>query len=284
MQAIILAAGAGTRIGSSEGGMPKCLLQVGGKPLIRHQIESLRRAGIESIVTVIGYEQRQIRHALAGTSCFVVNERFAETNSMYSFLLARDYVDGDVVVLNCDVLFDPAILSRLLQAGGNSLTYDSSSGGESEHMKIALRDGWLLEMSKNLPREHSRGENLGMLLLGRRAANDAFDAAERIVAQGRQRDWLASAINEAARMNPFRCVDVTGLPWVEIDFPSDLIRAQQEIWPAIEARAAMEAERVLVGAVARSLPPHDRRVRVDGRGWLRRRPQAPPAAAVVSAA
>jgi L-glutamine-phosphate cytidylyltransferase len=117
----------------------------------------------------------------------------------------------------------------------NALLFDSQSGTDPEEMKVALRGDRLHEMSKSLPAERTRGENVGVLRLDRRAARHAFGAARRIVARGGQRDWLASAINRTARKHPFKCVDVAGLPWTEIDFPEDLEWARDRVWPAIAA-------------------------------------------------
>ncbi|MEA2157471.1 MAG: hypothetical protein QOE11_3611 [Solirubrobacteraceae bacterium] len=232
MDAIILAAGAGTRLGS---GRPKCLTEIGGRPLIHHQLDALAAAGVRNPVVVAGFEREQVCDALRGRARVVVNERFAETNSLYSFLLARDQVRGPAFVLNADVLFDPRVATRLARRGGSALACDSTSGDESEHMKIEVRRGRLRSMSKTLSSLRCSGENLGVLRLDAKAMRLAFAAAERLVAAGSENAWLAAAINEVARRENIDCVDVAGTPWVEIDFPADLERARALVWPAIVA-------------------------------------------------
>jgi choline kinase len=59
---------------------------------------------------------------------------------------------------------------------------------------------------------------------------------------GRERDWVGSAINVIARRHPIVCVDVAGLPWVEIDYPDDLAAARARVWPAIALLGAPLAE------------------------------------------
>ena len=238
MRAVILAAGLGRRLGDPWG-RPKCMCEIGGWPLIHHQMAALARAQIRDVVVVVGHAQEQIRASLGATARYVVNDRFAETNSMYSFLLAGERlceergVCDDVVVLNSDLLFHPALLDRLFRAHGTALLYDSTSGDEAEHMKVRVEAGRLLEMSKAMSQGLTHGENLGMLLMTGPVVAEVVAAARIITALGGERSWLASAINRVAPHHPISCVDVAGMPWVEIDFPDDLMYARAEVYPAI---------------------------------------------------
>lgn len=104
-------------------------------------------------------------------------------------------------------------------------------------MKIAARGGALVEMRKDLPAKRCVAENVGLLYLDRAALDDAFTAARSMVYQGRDaKEWLASAINRIAWRHRIACVDVAGMPWVEIDFPQDLAYAEQEVWPEIASQ------------------------------------------------
>lgn len=233
MQAIILAAGQGCRLNGSVTPRPKCLYEVGGTPLLHHQLSALADAGVHDVVIVVGFQQDRIRQAAGGAARYVVNERFAETNSLCSFLLARPLVDTDVVVMNSDVYFHPDLLGRLLKAEGDALLYDSSSGQEDEHMKVSVRRGTLAGMAKNLPAARTDGENVGMLRLSAATAQQVFDAGEEIVANHGELSWLAVAVSQVSATRAIHCIDVAGLPWVEIDFPHDLHRARTEVFPAV---------------------------------------------------
>jgi choline kinase len=236
MDAIILAAGSGKRLGT---GRPKCLALIGGRPLIEHQLDALAAAGVRNPIIVVGYKREQVRAAVGDRARIVVNERYARTNSMYSFLLAREEVRGATFVLNADVLFDPLVALELAARRGSALACDSSSGDDAEHMKVATNDGTLRSMSKSLAATHCDGENLGLLCLDEVAAAEAFAAAERLVEQGGERAWLAAAINAVARHEDIECVDIAGMPWVEIDFPEDLAHARRTVWPAIARRSRL---------------------------------------------
>jgi choline kinase len=231
-QAVILAAGEGRRLG---GGVPKCLRTIGPQPLIKHQLASLRRAGVEDVCVVAGHERSQVRRVLGDAVRYIVNSHYRETNSLYSFLLAGQCMsgDGDVVILNSDLLFHPTVLHAVLQVGGSAFAYDSASGHAPEHMKIELRRGRLVQMRKDLRPERRHGENIGLVRLDAVTARETLAAAGRIVRAGHRREWLASALNAVAPRRPLRGIDVAGAPWIEIDFPHDLKAARRVVWPAI---------------------------------------------------
>lgn len=231
MHALILAAGRGSRLTES---VPKCLVEVGGRPLLLHQLDAVRDAGAERVTVVVGHGHEHVRAVAGGEASFVLNDRYADTNSLYSFWLAQSVVRGDLFVLNCDVLFPAHVLHELVGSGGSALAFDSGSGEEDEHMKVRVRRGRLVRMSKQLPRRHCHGENVGVLRLTEPVARAAFAAAASLVRRGRERDWLGAAVNAIARHHPISCVDVAGCPWVEIDFPRDLATARTRIWPEIE--------------------------------------------------
>ena len=241
-RAIILAAGRGSRLGT---GRPKCLSRVGGRPLVEHQLDALEAVGVEQVDMVVGFEQEQIRELVGDRARYVVNERYAETNSLYSFLCAAERGPDDVFVLNADVLFDERVLWRLLDAGPDAIAYDSTSGGDAEEMKIDHFDGELVEMRKDLEDHRSRGENLGVLRLSRASVALARSVARELVwGRGALNDWLASAVNRVAEHRCIDCVDVAGLPWTEIDFPEDLAAARDKVWPAIAGAAAERVARL----------------------------------------
>ena len=230
MDALILAAGKGRRLRLST---PKCLVELGGRPLIEHQLEALAWAGVERVVVVAGYRADRVRATLPPGTPVVVNDDYAETNSLYSFWLARHEIGEDVIVLNSDVLFHPVIARALVRRERSALAFDSLTGRGPEEMKLLVHGGRLATMSKTLAPERSCGENVGMIRLDAAAAETAFAAAGSLVAAGHERDWLASAINRVARAHAIDCLDVATLPWTEIDFPEDLDHARDRVLPAI---------------------------------------------------
>jgi L-glutamine-phosphate cytidylyltransferase len=234
VQALILAAGEGRRLADPLE-RPKCLREVGDVPILHHQLAALHSADVLDIVVVVGYQQARVRDSVGSWARFVSNDRYAETNSMYSFLLGERVLDDDLLVMNSDVFCDPRMFELLLEAEGDALLYDSSSGDEDEQMKVHVRNGTLVEMWKTLPPGRVSGENVGILRLSRETAESAAAAAAALIAAGHDRGWLAEAVNFAAAQHPITCIDVAGWPWVEIDFPEDLARARNEVLPRVAA-------------------------------------------------
>lgn len=233
MQAIILAAGVGSRLEKLTNGRPKCLAEIGGRPIVLHQLEALSDHGIGPVLMVVGYEQQAIREVVGARVEYVVNERFRETNSLYSLWLGREWVKGPFVLLNSDLFFDPEILSRLLEEPGNVLAYDSTSSRGREQTKVAIRDRRVVDLGKDLPPSSARGESLGLLKFDAEGARAMLGIAADLIGQGHERAWVIEATRALCQAAPIFGTNIAGLPWAEVDFPYDLEQARREVWPAI---------------------------------------------------
>lgn len=233
MQAVILAGGVGSRLKSHTNGKPKCLVEIGGRPLILHQLEALADHGVGPVLCVLGYQAEEVRRVIGDRAEVLVNERYAETNSLYSLWLAREWIDGPFVLLNADLFFDPRILDRLLEESGNVVAYDSTSSRGREQTKVAIRQRRVVDIGKDLPPGSARGESLGMLKFDAEGARAVLTAADQLVQDGREEAWVIEATRAACGQVPIYGVNIAGQPWAEIDFPYDLDVARREVWPAI---------------------------------------------------
>jgi choline kinase len=243
MRGIILAAGKGSRLNGTAGESPKCLVEAGGLTLVERQIRVLRNAGIEDITVVVGCQAERVRRACGHGITYVENVRYAQTNSMYSLWMARPLLYEGFVVLNCDVLFHPVLLDDLLSARHeNALLlayreFDQPLFGDEE-MKVKVRCGRVVDMSKTMDPAEADGENLGIVKFGREGATALVGIMDRLIADGGLRDWAPRAFAEFARTRPLHAVGTRGFPWIEIDFPEDYHRAIRDVLPEIEADAA----------------------------------------------
>lgn len=244
MKAIILAAGLGSRLGEKAKGRPKALQKVGGRTLIEHQLEALSAEGVGPVVVVVGHAEDQIRAVLGESVEYVVNPRPDETNSLYSLYLAKDWLEGDVLILNSDLLFHPDVLKRLLKQPDSALAFDSGSHGGAEQTKVGLNGKRVTDLGKDFPETGARGENLGLIKLDPRGTKVLRKRAEAIIASGGERTWVTEAVRSVLAEVEVTGVNVAGLPWVEIDFPYDLDTARRQVWPQIE-RSLQPARRRL---------------------------------------
>ena len=241
MKAIILAAGKGTRLNGVDL-KPKCLFEVGGQTLLDRQIAALHEAQIDDIVIVLGFEAELIRKRYEHTASFVINKRFEETSSMYSLWLAREHLVDGFVVLNCDVLFHPQLLSQLLSSPfADALLVDlvdktNNHLGEEE-MKVRISDGRVVDIRKDLDPAEADGENVGIVKFSARGACRLVEEMDGLVAKGFEREWAPRAFREFASRFPLHAIGTGDFPWIEIDFPEDYRKAKEEIFPKITAMA-----------------------------------------------
>jgi len=251
MHAIILAAGRGRRLAAhNRNGQPKCLMEFGGRSLLQRHLDLLYRLGIRQVDLVVGYEaDRIIEHVGTLSSrpdvAFHFNPRYL-LGSVISLWSARETLSGgeDIVLMDADVLYHPQILQRLVRSSQrNCFLLDRDFMPGEEPVKIGVRDGLMVEFRKqlDLAQDYQQvGESVGFFRLGPEYATRLAAECGRFEAEG-----LGDAPHEEALRNvlleapsAFGFEDVTGLPWIEIDFAQDVVRAREEILPAIQADCA----------------------------------------------
>jgi len=119
MRVIVLAAGQGTRLRPYTNDRPKCMVSLGGQPLLHHQLAILNSAGISKDKTALvgGYLKDQL-HA-PGVRIYT-NGRYAETNMVSTLFCAEEFMKADEDLLICygDIIYEPKVLSTLLQTEG----------------------------------------------------------------------------------------------------------------------------------------------------------------------
>lgn len=241
MKAIILAAGKGTRLNGVDL-KPKCLFEVGGETLLARQIAALRESHVDDIVIVLGFEAERIRRLYEHTASFVINSRFEETSSLYSLWLSREHLLDGFVVLNCDVLFHPELLSRLLSSPfDDALLVDLVDKHNNhlgdEEMKVKISDGVVVDIRKDMDPSEADGENVGIVKFSASGARRLIEEMDAIISRGQLRDWAPRAFREFATRFPLHAISTADYPWIEIDFPEDYRKAQEEVFPQINAMA-----------------------------------------------
>lgn len=236
--AIILAAGNGTRMGALTTDRPKAMLEVAGVSLIDRQLDALHASGIHNVTIVTGYMAQTLHNHLGGAVTFVHNDRYAETDSLYSLWLVRDLLGRGSVVMNSDTLTSPMLLSLLVQAPvSDAALVDLRRNLGPEDMKVQLRKGLVIDFGKDLPPERSHGENVGILKFGPQGGTRLARDLETLVSRGHTRAWAPLAFTALAREWPLCAVSTHGIPWIEIDFPHDLARAERQFAPTLAAPA-----------------------------------------------
>ena len=120
MQAVILAAGMGKRLGEYTHDNTKCMLEVNGVRLIDRALESLYQAKMSRVILVVGYKGQNVKDYVGNDYKgmpirYVDNPVYDKTNNIYSFYLAKDHlVEEDTVLLESDIIFEASVIRKLI--------------------------------------------------------------------------------------------------------------------------------------------------------------------------
>jgi choline kinase len=250
MRAVLLAAGRGIRLGVLGIERPKCLLPFGGRTLLARHVECLHALGVREIALAVGHRAHRLRAELerlrvAPRPTTVFNPDF-ERGSIVSLWTLRDALcaGGDVLLMDADVLYDASLLARLVKTPGNVFLIDRAfDDAGQEAVKLCLRSGVPVEFRKRLAPGlvyDVAGESVGFFRFTEPVARELAERCGEYVAAGRLDEPYEEAIRDLVLDGPerFTCEDVTGSAWIEIDFPDDVKRAENEILPRLVDRAS----------------------------------------------
>ena len=210
MQAIILAAGIGKRLGDLTEGLPKCFLKIGGKTILERQLEALN--GFD-VVMVVGYKAELIKQKYPNLK-YVLNPDYSSTNTIHSLGLALN--GKDTFVLNGDVVFDKKIISMLDQPNCAAVEYKNV---HPEEIQVMLKDkDEIVRIGKNIS---GTGEAIGIY----RFSGQFCDKLKEQISKMPRTLYYEDAIDKILPSN-FRAVDIGDLAAKEIDFKEDLEAAK----------------------------------------------------------
>ncbi len=238
--ALILAAGVGRRLGGDAPDhlrRPKAALKFGGSSLLTRHVALLRGGGVSRISVVIGFAAEAMRAELAaleGTPAVssILNPDFRE-GSVVSLWSGREILRGGapVILMDADVLYDRRLMERLLHsAHANCLMLDRDIEPGDEPVKLCVRDGRIVDFHKRPCEPHEwHGELVGFFRFDPQTAAELADRVDAYVRSGRRDMEYEEPIRDmimASDGDRFGFEDISGLPWTEIDFPEDLVKAR----------------------------------------------------------
>lgn len=233
MKAVILAAGVGSRLRPLTDHTPKGLVEVGGRPLLAHTFEAFYRAGITEAIVVTGHLHEQVEAFVARqpvpARC-IYNPRYETANNYYSLLVAEEALGGEAFLkVDSDLVSQPAVLARMLSAeAGLCIACDTSVDLGAEEMKLQVNEaGQVVGCSKKLDPTACVGESIGMETVSETMFAVLFDELRAMDAESFTDAYYEDAYHRLGQRGGYdiQAVDVTGLPWSEIDDAEDLSRA-----------------------------------------------------------
>jgi choline kinase len=248
MRAIILAAGRGIRLQQpTEEQLPKCLLRFDGLTLLERHLRLLRKSGVEEVVLALGWRHELVLAELERLQWrprpeIVLNERF-ELGSVLTVHTTAEAMTrgGEVLLMDADVLYHEGIMTALVSGGkpANRVLIDRDFEAGDEPVKLCVREGVPIELRKQLAadlRYDTIGESVGFFRFDAPCARRLAAIVADYVGSGRSNLPHEEAVRDLLReaSHVFEVTDVTGLPWIEIDFPGDVARAAQEVLPQLK--------------------------------------------------
>ncbi|MBI4402249.1 MAG: phosphocholine cytidylyltransferase family protein [Nitrospirae bacterium] len=239
MKAIILAAGVGKRLWPVTQHRPKCLIEFGGRTLLVRYLDALAGVGIKQAVIVVGHKQDMIRTAV-GTCCcgvevrYLVNEQY-HRGSISSLWLARTELDDDVLIMDADVLFHREVLRRLIQSSSpTALLLDETVTQRTEECMAIVHGGRVVALTKQVPDHYDfAGEGVGFLKVRRADTEPLIASLKAYIDRGQWDMEYEDALREFFSQARVGYEKIGGYPWIEIDFPEDVVRAERDVLPKL---------------------------------------------------
>jgi choline kinase len=233
MKAIILAAGRGTRL-ERDDPRPKCLMEVGGRALLDRYLDVLDALGIATCL-VVGYGAEAIAAHVADRPhrpSLLTNPDFLD-GSIRSAAVGLGAIADDVLLLDGDVAFTPALLERMTSASiTDALLVDVGAAFTDEEYLAGIDGGRVRTLRRGpVPGHEQQGEWVGFARLSAATAARLQAAIATSIREGHVAGGYEDALGALCADTPFTVIPTDGLPWVEIDFPRDLARART-LFPA----------------------------------------------------
>lgn len=231
IHALLLCAGLGSRLLPLTADRPKCLIEVGGRAILDHQVSALRAAGIDRITVVGGYRIEQLaafvadRWAPAQRPRLVFNPFYAVANSIGSVWIARDVVAGPFVLINGDTVYDPALVADGLVrlAPGLNLFVEPVTTPTDDDMLVKVDGDLVTHVGKTLDPGHAAHRSLGFIATADADGADYSQAlAEVIAAPGGADAYHHAVVDRLAEARRVSAVSFAGGAWTEIDRPGDI--------------------------------------------------------------
>jgi choline kinase len=229
MQAVILSAGIGSRLLPLTREIPKCLVEVGGRSILDHQLEALHAAGVDGAVIVGGYRYRQIGAHLARVKPplpvrLVFNPFWSVASSIGSVWMARDLLGARFCLMNGDTVFAADLIAAAVDAPGDGvgLLVEPLRAATLDDMLVTVANGQVCAVAKDLALDVATHRSLGVIVSNGGTAY--AQALESVIARPEGVHAFHHAIiAELAGYAPVRAIVAGDGAWQEIDQPEDIV-------------------------------------------------------------
>ena len=247
MKAILLAAGEGSRMGKLTQNIPKPLVKVNGKSIIERQLSILKQNKILDVIIITGPHNEKFNFEKIR---YIRDENFLEHDQLGSLMSAKKEIDGDVIILFADIIFEDIILSKILESKSDisiavDMNWASSYSSRTdtsfdEADKVRFEQGNVSRIFKTMTDEDKKfeiGEFIGLMKLSKKGSKQLVDYYEKIQSTHKDKFHDAQSIKKAKLIDHLQelienKIKIDAIPiagkWCEIDTEQDLEIAQKK--------------------------------------------------------
>ena len=231
MRYLILAAGMGKRLGSALAGLPKCMIDIDGEPLIVRLVRQIRQCDAQAdIHIVLGYKNKMIAPLVDGCR-IIINPFFDITGINASLWFAHASFDQPIMVIHGDVVLSDELASALFGAEAESLVAYDSDVLDPKEINIAVESDRVTRFGVNFA--GFSGAYAGVLKLSAHAARLFSDTLDRRISRGfnESRTYYFFVMRELIADTDvvFVPFDFASYRWKEIDYLEDIAIARARI-------------------------------------------------------
>ena len=234
---IILAAGMGTRLGSSYSHLPKSFINISGKKILEIQLDILIKAGFQRIIVVNGHLNemfvKEIGNFYKNLSIeYVTNNSFASTGSAFSLMLTSEIWSQNkhnILLLHADLFYDEEVLldfCKISNPKKNYILLDANFSEETNDEQIVVgKNKKVFELIKSKPIKVNKiGESLGINFWTKEFMEKYYDFLQKFLLNSPQTNWeqtIKPFLSEYEDVDLFY-EDINNHFWVNINYLEDL--------------------------------------------------------------
>jgi UDP-N-acetylglucosamine diphosphorylase/glucosamine-1-phosphate N-acetyltransferase len=239
MQAVVLAAGEGTRLHPLTETRPKPLVPVSGRPLVEHVLEAASPY-VDGYVVVVGYYGEKVQEAIGNKFAekdVTYVEQTEQRGTAHAVAQARAEVDDRFLVLNGDMVFDESLVASLASVDGHAVAA-MPVDEPSNYGVVSVENGELTEIVEKPNEPTNDIANLGLYAF----KPSVFRAIEGVVESERGEYELTDAVESLRHEGePVSVVEHDG-EWLDIGRPWEILAATERLLSDLETRIDGEVE------------------------------------------
>lgn len=233
MQAIIMAAGKGSRLWTLTENLPKSLLEIKGKKLLDINIAMLHKYGIWDITIVTGFQDEKFIEATKGIPGIrlVYNPFYEFVNVIGSYYMGMGQLHDDFIYLHADTICDISIFDELLRSDGDIVLPVDTKPCDEEAMKVRLEEGKIVEITKQMPVDVATGEFIGIAKIKKKVIDDLNSSTIEVLRDKIYTSYFEGALQRVFDVKKYdvRMIETNGRFWGEVDFLEDYQRVEKNI-------------------------------------------------------